>query len=195
MKRPSRRKLLLLAFMIAFMVLTEIGFYIPVENKDAQALYDQFMGQLANFDSVEIAIHNLTIALVMFIPGVGLLFGIFTAVETGFAFHVANVVQTLPFEIHPALVLLITPFGILEWVAYGIGISRSYMILRVLIRRNKINTTESLISKKSQLRLMLKPTLIEIGIVIGLLLAGGFIEHWMIENGMGFKAIAENTGV
>lgn len=159
--------------MALFMIVTEIGFYMPVDNDDAQTLYDLYMSQIIGFDSVGIAVHNLTIALAMFIPGLGLVFGIFVAGETGFAFHVANIVQTLPFEIHPALVLLITPFGIMEWIAYGIGMSRSYMIIRN-------------IKKKSELRIMLKPTLIEVGIVAALLVAGGFIEHWMIESGMGF---------
>jgi len=37
------------------------------------------------------------------------------------------------------------------------------------------------ISKKNNLIPFLKPTLIEIGIVVGLLLAGGFLEDYMIK--------------
>jgi hypothetical protein len=37
------------------------------------------------------------------------------------------------------------------------------------------------ITKKTNLGPFLKPTLIEIGIVVGLLLAGGFLEDYMIK--------------
>jgi hypothetical protein len=37
------------------------------------------------------------------------------------------------------------------------------------------------ITKKTNLGPFLKPTLIEIGVVIGLLLAGGFLEDYMIK--------------
>jgi len=37
------------------------------------------------------------------------------------------------------------------------------------------------ISKKTNLIPFLKPTIIEIGIVVGLLLAGGYLEYYMIK--------------
>lgn len=201
----SRKKLLLI-FMGIFVLLAEIGFYIPIGEEDAQVFYDQFTSQVKGIDSVGIAIHNLSIALGMFIPGIGVIFGAFASIQTGLAFGVVNIVQSPPIEIHPAMILAITPFGIMEWVAYSLGMSRSYMLFKAIkrtfgSRRNlkralngtwqgkPIDEHESEISlleedntlAKSQLQSMLKPTCIEIGIVIVLLAVGGFVEHWMIQ--------------
>jgi hypothetical protein len=56
----------------------------------------------------------------------------------------------------------------MEITAYSIGISRSFILIRA-------------VSKKISLRPFIKPTVMEIGIVMGLLLAGGYLEFYMIE--------------
>jgi putative effector of murein hydrolase len=56
----------------------------------------------------------------------------------------------------------------MELFAYSLATSRSFILIRA-------------ITKKTNLKIFLKPTLIEIGIVIGLLLAGGFLEDYMIK--------------
>ena len=48
------------------------------------------------------------------------------------------------------------------------GISRSFILIRAII-------------KKIDLVQFIKPTLIEIGIMVSLLLAGGYLEFYMIE--------------
>jgi len=53
-------------------------------------------------------------------------------------------------------------------VAYSFRNSRSFILIRA-------------ISKKMDLVPFIKPTIIEIGIVVGLLLAGGYLEFYMIE--------------
>jgi len=57
----------------------------------------------------------------------------------------------------------------MEVFAYGIAMSRSYLIIKKLVKRD-----DSLKSDK-------KPILIEIGIVVALLFAGGMLEAYMIE--------------
>ncbi len=56
----------------------------------------------------------------------------------------------------------------MEITAYSIGISRSFILIRA-------------VSKKISLPQFIKPTVIEIGIVVTLLLAGGYLEFFMIE--------------
>jgi hypothetical protein len=56
----------------------------------------------------------------------------------------------------------------MELVAYSFGISRSFILIRAIF-------------KKIGLVQFIKPTLIEIGVVTGLLLAGGYLEFYMIE--------------
>jgi hypothetical protein len=56
----------------------------------------------------------------------------------------------------------------MEITAYSLGISRSFILIKAII-------------KKTDLIQFIRPTLIEIAIVIGLLLAGGYLEFYMIE--------------
>jgi H+/Cl- antiporter ClcA len=71
-------------------------------------------------------------------------------------------------EIPPLAILFLSPFGLMEIGAYSLATSRSFILIKA-------------ITKKSNLTPFLKPTLIEIAIVIGLLLAGGFLEDYMIK--------------
>ena len=104
----------------------------------------------------------------MFIPGFGVAWGLFAAWSTGFAF--ASIVVTAPqlADIPPLSILFLSPFGLMELVAYSFGISRSFILIRTIV-------------KKVDLMPLLKPTLIEIGVMVGLLLAGGYLEFYMIE--------------
>ena len=110
----------------------------------------------------------------MFIPGFGIVLGIFTAFSTGVAFSAIS--QASPSfvsnQISPLIVFL-TPFGVLEAIAYGIAISRSGILSFQLIKtKNK---------KKYWKEKFLIPTVIEIGIVISLLFIGAIIEWQMVQ--------------
>ena len=130
------------------------------------------MNSLAEFENLDIDAWNFysqSHSLSMFIPGFGIGWGIFSSWSTGVAF--AAIALTSPeilAEVHPLTVLFTTPFGLMELVAYSIGMSRSFILIRAII-------------KKISLVQFLKPTLIEIGIVTGLLLVGGYVEFYMIE--------------
>ncbi len=129
----------------------------------ASALKDEFEG----LDGQGIFFHNTMLALPMFLPGAGALWGGISAAATGFAY--ASLAQAMP-ELRqlPALALLyLTPFGLMELAAYSLATSRSYMLARAMV-------------KNSGILVQAKPTAIEIGIVVGLLLAGGLVEHHMI---------------
>ncbi len=128
----------------------------------------EFEELVLDIDAFGIFTHNLIISLPMFIPGFGVAWGIFSAWSTGFAF--AAIATTIPEigEIPPLSILFLSPFGLMEITAYSIGISRSFILIRA-------------VSKKINLRSFIKPTVMEIGIVVGLLLAGGYLEFYMIE--------------
>jgi hypothetical protein len=71
-------------------------------------------------------------------------------------------------NISPLTILFLTPFGLMEISAYSLGISRSFILIKAILT-------------KTNLFQFIKPTIIEIGIVVALLLAGGYIEFYMIE--------------
>ena len=139
-----------------------------VSEEEADAFMAEFEKLVLDIDAFGIFIHNLTIALPMFIPGFGVAWGLFAAWSTGFAF--ASIVVTAPQldDIPPLSILFLSPFGLMELVAYSFGISRSFILIRAIV-------------KKVDLMSLVKPTLIEIGVMVGLLLAGGYLEFYMIE--------------
>lgn len=151
-----------------FAALFQIGSFSTVSQEEAEIFMEEFKDLVLDIDGFGIFTHNLTIALPMFIPGFGIGWGLFSAWSTGFAFASIALLAPEIGEIPPLSILFMSPFGIMELVAYSFGISRSFILIRAIF-------------KKIKLAQFIKPTLIEIGIVIGLLLAGGYLEFYMIE--------------
>lgn len=163
-----KRIVVFFIFMGLFSTAYQLGSMAEVDDEEAQKFLEEFGDIITDIDSIGIFIHNVTIALPMFIPGFGVAWGLFSGWSTGYAF--ASVISQVPeFSQIPALTLLyLSPFGAMELVAYSIGISRSYILIKMII-------------KKTNLRPAIRGTSIEIGIMVGLLLAGGFLEFFMIE--------------
>ena len=164
----KNRIIIFFIFLGIFATAFQIGSMISVSEEDAEAFMSEFEELVLDIDAFGIFTHNLIIALPMFIPGFGVAWGLFSAWSTGFAF--AAIITTVPEigEIPPLSILFLSPFGLMEIVAYSIGISRSFILIRAVI-------------KKVSLSSFLKPTVIEIGIVVALLLVGGYLEFFMIE--------------
>jgi len=140
-----------------------------VDPEEAEEFLEEFEELVGDIDAIGIFLHNLSISLPMFIPGFGVGWGLFSAWSTGYAFaSIATIIPAIS-EISPLTILFLSPFGLMEIVAYSIGTSRSYMLIWMVIKKCPIN------------KRVLKITGIEIGIMVGLLLAGGVLEFYMIE--------------
>ncbi len=155
-------------FLGIFTAAFQIGSMSSVSEEEADAFMSEFEDLVLDIDAFGIFVHNITIALPMFIPGFGVAWGIFSAWSTGFAF--AAIASTVPeiADIPPLSILFLSPFGLIEVFAYSLGISRSFILIRA-------------ISKKINLTPFIRPTVIEIGIVLTLLLVGGYLEFYMID--------------
>jgi len=162
------RIIIFFIFLGIFAAAFQIGSMSSVSEEEAKAFMEEFEDLVLDIDAFGIFVHNTAIALPMFIPGFGVAWGVFSAWSTGFAF--AAIVSTVPeiADIPPLSILFLSPFGLMEIAAYSLGISRSFILIRAL-------------SKKISLTQFIKPTIIEIGIVLILLLAGGYLEFYMIE--------------
>jgi len=145
-----------------------IGSLIEISEEDALLFMEEFEELIEDIDGPGIFLHNSMIALVMFIPGVGVGWGMFSAFTTGQAFAAIALLVPEIASLHPLTLLYLSPFGLMELVAYSIGISRSYLLIYKIIKKISIKTDY-------------KITAIEVGIVLGLLLAGGFLEAYLIE--------------
>ncbi|QDI89702.1 stage II sporulation protein M [Candidatus Nitrosopumilus sp. SW] len=146
----------------------QIGSMSTVSQEEADVFMSEFEELVLDIDGFGIFTHNTTIALPMFIPGFGVAWGLFSAWSTGFAFAAITTTTPILEQIPPLTILFLSPFGLMELTAYSLGISRSFILIRG-------------ITKKIDLRTFIKPTIIEIGIVVGLLLSGGYLEFYMIE--------------
>jgi hypothetical protein len=97
----------------------------------------------------------------------------FSGFSTGMVFNA--IAETSPILKNiPPLIILITPFGILEVFAYGTALSRSGILVYDLVT-------------KKPWREYVVVTLIEIGIVIVILLVGAIIEWQTITHLGGFR--------
>ena len=164
----KNRIILFFIFLAVFTIIFQLGSMSTVSQEEADLFMVEFEKLVLDIDAFGIFVHNTTIALPMFIPGFGIFWGLFSSWSTGYAF--AAIATSIPAvaNISPLPILFLSPFGLMEISAYSLGISRSFILIKAIIT-------------KTNLLQFIKPTIIEIGIVIALLLAGGYIEFYMIE--------------
>ena len=105
----------------------------------------------------------------MFIPGFGIVWGAFAAFSTGMAFSVLQNANPMLENIPSLTVFFMSPVGLIEIAAYSMAMSRSYMIVHKIIKRIPISPDFRVIG-------------LEMAILVGLLLAGGFVEYYFIES-------------
>jgi hypothetical protein len=165
----KRRILYLLVGILVFLIFFTIGTSVTFDESTSQLLKEQFENKIKNIDSMGIFINNFLISILMFIPGIGVAFGLFSGFSTGNIFVI--ITRDLPIQIPPLLVFL-TIFGIMELVSYGIAISRSYLLLINIVKRTNIK--ENLIY-----------TGIEIGIIAIILFFSAIIEWDLIKQSGG----------
>ena len=134
---------------------------------EVQEIMDFFDSIVDTIDGIGIFAHNTTIAIPMFIPGFGAIWGLFSAWSTGFAFAAIQTATPELGDVNP-LALLLTPFGLMELAAYSIAMSRSFLLAKTLLQRKSILAEKTMI-------------LAEIGIVTALLVIGGVVEMYMID--------------
>ena len=169
-----KRRLLYLAFgAAAFLIAYSVGAAIPLTDQDSQEVRKQFSEQVGSIDQNGIFFNNVKIALVMFIPALGVAIGIFSGFSTGTVFS-ALVNSSAALKGIPPLAILLTPFGIMEVFSYGLAMSRGGMLVYQLL-------------KKKPWQEYTMPTLIELGIVVAVLFAAAMIEWQMIQQLGGIK--------
>lgn len=165
----KRRILYLLVGILVFLIFFTIGTSVTFDKSTSQLLKEQFENKIKNIDSIGIFVNNFLISILMFVPGIGIAFGLFSGFSTGNIFMI--ITRDLPIQIPPLLIFL-TIFGMMELVSYGIAISRSYLLLISIVKRTNIK--ENLIY-----------TGIEIGIVAIILFFSAIIEWDLIKQSGG----------
>ena len=164
---------------IIFLISYSVGANIQLDQSSAQRMKEVFLHKISGLNYIGIFTNNLIITLIMFLPGLGALFGIFSGYSTGTIFSAITHDLTSSSHISP-LVILLTPFGIMEVFCYGLAISRSFILLFSLV-------------KKENLVKQLKSILIEIGIVLVILFLAAIIEWHFISTYDNTRSRISNT--
>ncbi len=152
---------------VVFAAVYSAGAASTMSDDEAKKLKDAFGREVKGIDAIGIFLNNFKIAAAMFIPAFGVIVGVFSAYSTGLVFKA--LAQTTPHIANlPPLIILATPFGIMEMVSYGIAMSQSVILVNAMVRRK-------------DLKPILLPTMIQLGIVAVLLFAGAFVEFYMIK--------------
>jgi len=163
------RIVLFFVFLGIFSASFAIGAEIQVSEEESKIVLEELESLINEIDAVGIFTHNTSLALPMFIPGFGIAWGAFAAFSTGMAFSVIQDASPMLENVPSLTILFMSPFGLMEVAAYSIAMSRSYMIIHKMIKRMSIRPDFRVIG-------------LEIAIVVGLLLTGGFVEYHFIES-------------
>jgi Stage II sporulation protein M len=168
----GRRFLFFVFGIIVFIIAYSVGaILVNLNPSQADFIKRDFEKQIKGINQYGIFANNFRVALGMFIPEFGIALGTFSAFSTGLVFNVLTTTSPAISNISP-LVVFLTPFGILEIIAYGIAISRSDILSYQLIKDT---------NKRDSWRKYVIPTVIEIGIVVTILFIGAIIEWQMIR--------------
>jgi hypothetical protein len=154
----------------AFLITFQIGATVILSTEQAENIKKELSQRNAGINQLAIFSNNILPSLEMFIPAAGVGVGMYSAYSTGQALNAFSVFNPMLKSIFPLSVFL-TPFAIMELIAYGLAISRSGMIVHYLIVDRR-NISESW--GKFSLH-----TGIEIGIVMLILFIGSVVE-WQI---------------
>jgi len=162
------RIILFFIFLGIFSLSFQIGATSEVSPEEANEFVQEFLSSTQDIDGFGIFLNNISASFPMFVPGVGIILGIFSAWSTGFGFAAITTMAPGLAEIEPLSILYYSPYGLMELVVYSIAMSRSFLVVYSL-------------AKKVNPKSLIKPSLIEIGIAVGLLLIAAFLEEYMIS--------------
>ena len=151
-ERSSKMKRILtvlILFIFSFTVMM-ISVSIPMSTEEINSGsrdLGQLQANVKNMSLLErtrfIFSNNMLLCLIMFVPVVGLVFGIFVLYNTG----VAIAAQSLANHLSPAFVLallFIFPFTWLEFIAYSTAFSESYWFVRRLFQHRGLRELKNL---------------------------------------------------
>lgn len=161
----KHRILFLFIAMLFFLGLFQMGYILKIDNSFSKELSKNFINQVRGTNQWGIFFNNFKIALVMFIPILGIVIGSFSAFSTGLIFN--SILNISHISYPNPLIIFLTPFGILELISYGLAISRGGIFFYEILKKR--------ISKKSILYLIM-----EVGLVCVMLFVGALIEWNMI---------------
>jgi len=121
------RVLLFILFFILSTVITLVGTLTPIDYTSAQTIIQE-VPIPSEIDSLYILQNNLFIALVGFVPIIGIIWMFFVLYSTGIVLSAYSVVYNVP-PILSILILLINPIFWIEFAAYTLVMMEGTMLV------------------------------------------------------------------
>ena len=106
----NQRIIVFFIFIGLFTASYYIGSLSEISKEDAELFMEEFEELIEDIDGLGIFLHNSMIALLMFVPGAGVGWGLFSAFQTGQAFAAIALLVPEIAEIHPLTILFASPF-------------------------------------------------------------------------------------
>ena len=163
------RLVYLAAGIATFLFVYFSGASFHMSSQEARDVLQQIGTKNRQLDQLSIFLNNVKPALGMFIPAFGVGLGIYSAFSTGMVFNAAAIIYPALKGVSP-LTAFLTPFAVMEVFSYGLAMSRSGMLVYLLIKR------------RSYWRQYAVHTAIEIAIVVVILLIGSVVEWQNIQH-------------
>ncbi len=172
----SRRRLgLMFIFVAIFSGAYQLGTFVQTDQVEAEQFMESFKEKVKDIDAVGIFQHNTLMTIPMMTPFFGTVWGSLTGFQTGVAYSAFVTAMGVDTNMPALALLFMTPFGLMEVFAYGIAMSRGFILTTSIIKGRSGGMI------KANLRSQIKPLIIESAIIVALLLVGGFVEYEMIQ--------------
>ncbi len=150
---PMGKRVVAIAIVfIVAVIASVIGTLTPLTASDAQSLNDELNSTVSSLETNGALLqyifgNNFEITLIMFIPFIGPIFGLYVLYNTGVAIVAQTIAQSFPLS--PTGVffsLFLTPVAWLEFIAYSTAMAAnvwlSYRIVQGRWRHELANTTK-----------------------------------------------------
>jgi len=162
----EKRVLLFVITTIALITILFYGSSVTLTQEESEEKIQQVSELLRDISVWKIFLNNFQIALLMFIPVFGTFIGGYVIYSTGTVFAAYSVQSGIP-AVYLVGLTLLSPYGILEFLGYGLAMSEGFLIVYSAF--------------KKKLRSEAKALPLMILVVAGLLLTAAAIEMSMIE--------------
>jgi uncharacterized membrane protein SpoIIM required for sporulation len=175
---PRRKRILSTIFiLIVVIALTIVGSFMPISSQDANQItndLNQTVTTIGNEGALTQFIlgNNLLICLVMFVPVIGPLLGLYIMFNTGTAVGAIAVAGGYP-PVFALIALFITPVAWIEFAAYATAMTESIWLFRRLLQGFRTGLHE-----------LRKNTTLFIAICTVLLAIGAIVETALISVGL-----------
>jgi len=175
--KPINRIIFAILATIILFIILGVGSSMPLSGEEARQFMKQFEDLTEDLSTLRIFMNNLMIALLSFIPFIGVGITGYVIFQTG---KFLGYISTKS-GIHPALFILFSimmVYGLMEFLAYGVAASEGIILSYSLIRR--------------RFRSEIKWLLISMGISAILLLAAAALESFLVS---AFKEVISSSAV